>query len=253
MKVIFTFTLAILVLSSCKVNDINEVSLYTKQNNMIKVSENFFIDKYRVTNSEYVFYILHCKREYGIHSEEYKSVLPIKYNENRTYYLHPEYASFPVTGITYDQIISFNNWRSNMEMEKFLINTFLKDEKSKEKYFSKPRSFTIDKYFKGEFEFFKPHENIEHFPSYQVPSKEEYEKYKSIIDDLANEELKKLSKKMKSSKFPNEKERKSMLYILDNFSEYTKDKNEFYNSKDFNKSKYFGFRNSLKFIKWVDN
>lgn len=89
----------------------------------------------------------------------------------KTYFRHPAYSNYPIVGLTYEQAVSYSEWRSDRVFEVMLraknknLNTIL----TKENYFS------TERYFKGVIEGVQPDFSMA-YPSYRLPTKAEWEK-----------------------------------------------------------------------------
>jgi len=89
---------------------------------------NLYWDVTEISNQQYREYEFWVKKQFGIGSPEHKAVLPDTtvwrsknhYNEPfvEFYYRHPAYASYPVVGVSYDQVVAFCQWRSDRVNEK---------------------------------------------------------------------------------------------------------------------------------------
>lgn len=157
----------------------------------ICLSENLFFDLTETTNFHWQEYLYWTGRVYGKDSKEYRSILPDttvwlkldpKYRGQEAFYLsHKAYRDYPVVGISYEQAVSFCNWRSDRVMEYMLIKYGVIEWK-----IDAPADsvFTIEKYFKGAYYGIKPDPNLRYYPHYSLPDSITYRKALVFADSL---------------------------------------------------------------------
>lgn len=90
----------------------------------VKYNDTLFIDETEVSNFSWTEYELWIKGKFGKNSPEHIAVLPDTlvwrdknaYNEPyvKYYYRHPAYRGYPVLGVSYEQVIQFCKWRTEM-------------------------------------------------------------------------------------------------------------------------------------------
>jgi formylglycine-generating enzyme required for sulfatase activity len=102
-----------------------------KPMDLAQVNQNLYVDKFEVSNSDWLDYVNFLKENKG----DYKSALPDttvwsisgKINEPfiQYYFRHPAYKRYPVVGVSYEQAIKYCDWRTkhNNENLKFRLPT----------------------------------------------------------------------------------------------------------------------------------
>lgn len=180
---IFLFSSFLFLFKSCffyKKVSIYDFPAYETPPNGVKISDNLFYDETEISNlnwSEYAYWI---KRECGENSIEYQSTLIkpdvwISYDSSLssfdTFYLtHPAYWYSPVVGITQEQAKALTKWRTDVVFFRMLKeNGIIPQDTSL--YFDK--MFTLEKYFRGEFNNFKPDFNVKYYLEFRLPTIEE--------------------------------------------------------------------------------
>jgi formylglycine-generating enzyme required for sulfatase activity len=88
----------------------------------VKINDTLYFDKAEISNFSYFEYLESIKNVHGINSSMYTAALPDtlvwrnpeSYNEPYTlyYFRHPAYRNYPVVGISYEQALSYCEWRS---------------------------------------------------------------------------------------------------------------------------------------------
>jgi gliding motility-associated lipoprotein GldJ len=99
----------------------------------------FYMDECEVSNQDYREYLYWLQRAYGNDYPEYvKKALPdtlvwrskLALNEAyvENYFRHPNYADFPVVGVSWLQAIEYANWRTDRVNERILVDNGLVNE-----------------------------------------------------------------------------------------------------------------------------
>ena len=174
----------------------------------IKISNNLYFDKTEVRNIDYLEFIYWIKHIFGTNSKEFISLLPdtivwsklnIGYDSlDNFYFRYPPNHDFPLVGISYDQAISYSNWRSDRVMEYLLI------QKKIIPYIHNPHKdsvFTIDRYFKGQYYGVQPNQHFLIYPHYSLPDSAVYCQASYFADSLNAENYKSCKKKFCCGKF----------------------------------------------------
>lgn len=261
-----------------------------------KISENLFVDITEVTNFHWLEYSYWLREVYGVDSDEFKASIPntevnaqLKESYvdfNGEYLRHPAFRDYPVVGISYAQAVNYSQWRSDRVMEYTLIHEgVIESNLSK----NKDSIFTIEKYFKGEFQGYKPSKEIQLYPEYSLPDSLTYMKISHYADSsytafLNSRKGKKHAKNMlencKDNKadtpqkgpgpvnqFSLNKANTHLSHLRGNVREMTNSEGEFYGlsfldscEEDHNKitsdanlvNSYSGFRNVCVYKKWEE-
>lgn len=151
----------------------------------VQVEDNFFIDKWELSNHSYREYLYWTRRVFGL--EKYKEELPDTlvwrdWTEGLTldepyiyeYFRHPLYSDCPVVGLSYEQVMNYSKWRSDRVFEIILIEKGLLNARNTNEVDS-TNYFSIERYFNGKIEGIKPDFSIP-YPHYRLPTKAEWEK-----------------------------------------------------------------------------
>jgi len=146
-------------------------------------TNNFYIDKYEITNFNWAEYTYWVSKVYGSNSDEYKSALPINNLEKTDndcseslgdhYYLHPYYRDYPVIGISQKQAREYCVWRTNIVFQFFLIREEVLPFPNQDSLDS-TNYFTIEKYFNGNFKGIEPDTNFMMYALYELPTEQEW-------------------------------------------------------------------------------
>lgn len=160
--------------------------------NGIFVNDTLICDQSELTVLDYREYMSWIGQTYGFNSYTYAMTLPdtmvgynffkknhagddsIVYSEvplTESYFNNPAYNEFPMIGITYEQAISYSNWRSDITLQMMLLNSKLI------KLHIMPDSstcFTASRYLAGQYYNYKPPKNLL-IPKFRLPSIEEWE------------------------------------------------------------------------------
>ena len=195
MKNIIVFSL-LLIFASCVFSKKLDGTKYRIKNTppgTVKIGDNFFYDKTEISNLFWLEYIYWTKKVFGGESPEFKSTLPDTsvwlekfncLNENVELYLrHPKYRNYPIVGISQKQAEAYSKWRSDRVFEYLLIKysiikpNFLQDRNT---YFS------IERYFSGLYNNYKPDTTFKYYPCYRLPTINEWQKvtyHKPVIEN----------------------------------------------------------------------
>ena len=185
----------------------------------IKVGDNLFYDATESRNLDWLEYMYWTRRVFGLTSEEYKSTIPdtntwvkkypclnffqeksihrndtIYYNLSFTmmYLRHPQYRSYPVVGITQAQAENYAEWRSDRVFEYILV----KYDKIKINLAqNKSNYFTIENYYKGLYNGYKPDSNFRYYPEYRLPTVKEWRYAMNYTDSVDKKYYKKHPKR----------------------------------------------------------
>lgn len=97
----------------------------------VQITETFYADETEVSNLSWGEYEYWTINKFGKHSKEHVAIIPdtlvwrqkISNNEPyvKYYYSHPAYKSYPVVGVSYEQVISFCKWRTDRVKEYYYI------------------------------------------------------------------------------------------------------------------------------------
>lgn len=194
----------------------------------IELKENYFYDKTEVSNLAWLEYLYWTRRVFGADTL-YKSLIPDssawvekypcvqilkeKYIHKKdtiiyyyyfpeTYLRHPMYRDYPVVGVTQEQIKKYSKWRSDRVFEYTLIKYGLiqmNPDQTKDNYFS------IENYFNGIYNGYKPDSIFKYYPCYRLPEIAEWKyalKYSDSVHhaDCMNKSHRKLDDCLKNSK-----------------------------------------------------
>ena len=180
--IIFSF---ILILASCVISKRPDVTKYQIENTppgTVKVGDNFFYDETEISNLFWLEYMFWTQKVFGAESQEFKSTLPDttvwlgKYsclNENVEMYLrHPAYRDYPIVGISQKQAECYSKWRSDRVFEYILFKY-----KMIKQYPTEDRNtyFSIERYFSGAYNNYKPDTTFKYYPCYRLPTISEWQ------------------------------------------------------------------------------
>jgi len=187
-KFILTIAIILLTLSQCYTrrysNEMKPFGRPETPTGVVRVdTNNFYIDRYEITNFNWAEYVYWVSKVYGHESEIYKSVLPIKNLEESDnncnealgdyYYRHPYYQNYPVIGITQEQAKDYCIWRTNIVFQFFLIREEVFDFPNQDSLDS-TNYFTVEKYFNGNFNGIEPDTNFMMYALYELPAEQEW-------------------------------------------------------------------------------
>ena len=158
----------------------------------VKIGSNLYYDETENRNLDYLEYVFWNKKVFGPESDEYKSALPdtLVWNKlknwhckdfDKTYLRHPSNSSYPVVGVAMQQAEAYSKWRSDRVFEFMLIGfgkLKLNQNLNKDNY------FTIEKYFKGEYNNIKPDTSVHYVPYYHLPDLNEWKLALKFNDSL---------------------------------------------------------------------
>lgn len=266
---------------------------------VIKVSRNLFLDQVEATNlnwREYLYWIENC---HGKASEEYLKALPdttvflglnLNYWEFVEMYLrHPNYSNYPVVGISHEQANAYSKWRSDRVMHLILIENdilpLIPDT-------NPDYSFSVERYFKGDYYGYVPSVEYAYYPDYSLPDSIDFVNVYRDIQSKRAQRRKKSNKpylyekgecnciqimeplKQSVRTFPvpistnsNSDDFYSLEYLCGNIREYTSKKglvfgDAFVDTCSVNvlnfkadstlANAYTGFRNTCRWRKWTD-
>jgi len=92
----------------------------------VKYNDTLFIDQTEISNWSWREYEAWMRTKYGKNSSQHMAVLPdtlvwrdnASYNEPYVehYYRHNAYKNYPVVGVSYEQVLGFCKWRTEMVM-----------------------------------------------------------------------------------------------------------------------------------------
>jgi sulfatase modifying factor 1 len=200
MKRLLLFGLTIFMFSLCSpkrtfIIDNQEFKL-KKPPGTVQIEDNFFVDKWELSNRDYQEYLYWLSIIYG-NTSKYLDAFP-----NDTYHWKNEFRHFvndsndwkidsnnyspalfcdsssypdlPVRYISYEQAIDYTVWRSDRVFEIILIEKGLLNARNTNEVDS-TNYFSIERYFNGKIEGIKPDFSIP-YPHYRLPTKAEWEK-----------------------------------------------------------------------------
>lgn len=180
---IFLFSSFLFLFKSCffyKKVSIYDFPAYEIPPNGVEISDKLFYDETEVSNLNWLEYEYWMKRKYGENSIEYKSTfiqtkIWVTYDSTLssydTFYLrHPAYRDFSVTGITQQQAKNFTKWREDRVLEVLLVKHDILPIDTGQFV---DKIFTVEKYFKGEYNNLKPDTNIKFYVEFRLPTIEE--------------------------------------------------------------------------------
>lgn len=166
-----------IVLSAFKQKE--KLPKYLKKNppGTIKIADNFYCDKYEVSNLGYREYCYWMNLVYGKDSLEIKSFWPdttvwnsCSWEYSSLYFRHPALNNNPVVGISQQQALDFSKWRSDRVFETILIrNKFITPNTNP----TPENHFTIERYFGDSLSNYLTTEKAKYYPQYRLPTSEE--------------------------------------------------------------------------------
>lgn len=210
MKRILLFGLTIFIFSLCSpkrtfIIDHQEFKLELPAGT-VQVEDNFFVDKYELSNHSYLEYLYWLSIVYGNTSkylnafpddpEHWKNGFRHFINDSNDWEIDSNnyapsviidscsYLDLAVRYISYEQVMAYTIWRSDRVFEWILGQKgFLPIRSTKETDSS--NYFSIERYFNGELEGIKPDFSIP-YPHYRLPTRAEWEK---IAQGFNNDEF----------------------------------------------------------------
>jgi len=105
-------------------------------------------------------------------------------NESEVYFNNYEYNFYPLLGVTQEQASAYSKWRSDRVFEGMLIQSKIISINTNQ---TKENHFTINKYLNGEIEKKKTDIELNYFPEFRLPSREEWMEISERADMLFNE------------------------------------------------------------------
>jgi hypothetical protein len=233
-----------------------------------------FCDKFEITNLDYREFFYYRKTYELINPQVNLNIKPdtlvlddsIFYGmpTSGLYWSHPAFDSKPSLGLTYQQVILFTKWRTDMVFEQFLIK-----QKVLPKIPMNMQAFTIEDYFAGNYRNIKPDPRYLYYFEYSLPSEAEW---KLIFKQFYFQDALYIgpSRVNSTANFPNNydsysKSKVNIKNMQDEVSELLIDSNKVIGlnwNDSFSVSKldtirtntlpsaYVGFRNIGKWIKW---
>ena len=147
---------------------------------LIFINENLYADETEITNVMYLEYVDWVEEIFGKNSIEFKQIqvdnsvwenteFSAKLGEK--YFTQPEFAEYPIVGISLIQAELFSKWRTDRVAELLLRRKGLI---KREFTYSKENYFTIEKYINGDYDWIITKKNIL-VPEYILPNKNEWE------------------------------------------------------------------------------
>ena len=192
-SLLITLSVIPLLLLSCRHSRNGIVfkdSEYRRPPGTVQIDTNLFIDQYEITNFNWLEYLYYQEKIYGKASKIYKSCLPdtsiwVTIDTNWThfskhYLRHPSTRNYPVVGVTFEQAKLFANWRSDRVFEHSLIKNNTIPFTAN---LSADSSFTIDKYFTGNYLGIKPANNLI-YPQYELIDTITYASFSHFADSI---------------------------------------------------------------------
>ncbi len=149
-----------------------------------EIGPNFYVDHRELCNIDWLEYQYWLEQVYGKESATYQASIPDRsqweacpntYPEfiEENYFTHPMNSDYPIIGLSYEQVITYTNWRSDRVFEMILIRAGVIQERSS---IDESNFFSIDRYFSGTYENISP--NLDYLiPRYRLPSIEEWEQF----------------------------------------------------------------------------
>ncbi|WP_282179193.1 SUMF1/EgtB/PvdO family nonheme iron enzyme [Maribacter stanieri] len=147
---------------------------------LIFINENLFADETETTNVMWLEFIDWTEGIFGKNSIEFEQIQVDKSIWDNTefsgklgekYFTQPDFAEYPIVGISLKQAELYSKWRTDRVAEILLISKgLIKSEFT----YSKDNYFTIEKYINGDYDWIISKENIL-IPEYILPNKNEWE------------------------------------------------------------------------------
>jgi len=190
--------LLLLIISSCFIQKKAPVTeLMYPLPGTVQLADNFHCDETEITNMDYREYLFWIKSIHGLNSEKYKLALPdtLCWNEldtclelySKEYLRYPAYLSNPVVGISSNQANLYSQWRSDRVFQGMLIQEGIISWSAD----SLPENcFTIEKYFKGEYQNIQYDTTFLYYPNYRLPTLEERSIILNYADSVENDYFK---------------------------------------------------------------
>ena len=187
----------------------------------VKIGSNLYYDETENRNLDYLEFMTWIEKVFGANSVEFKSTLIDSLIWNKfsalnlqcldTFYLqHPSYRDYSVVGITRQQAETYSKWRSDRVFEFMLIGF---GEIKFNQNLNKDNYFTIEKYFKGEYNNIKPDTSIHYIPYYHLPNYNEWQLALKYNDSLAKKSSLKCDESKCVEVFPNNENKNNKIPI----------------------------------------
>ncbi|TNE70006.1 hypothetical protein EP331_13345, partial [bacterium] len=178
--ILFVTAIVVVLTSFIKKDEVKDFSKETPPGTT-KIAENLFMDKAEISNFTYLEYIYWLERVFGKDSDELNSAQPntevwlkdscLGYTYSEYYFMHPKYRSYPMVGISQEQVLNYCKWRSDRIFELYLIREKILEHQPNqhaENYFS------IENYYSGKYNNTPPDLRYNIYPEYRLPTKEEW-------------------------------------------------------------------------------
>lgn len=178
--ILFVTAIVVVLTSFIKKDKVKDFSKETPPGTT-KIAENLFIDQTEISNFSYAEYTYWVMRVFGEDSKEYKLTQPetfgwlkdscLGYAYSEYYFMHPKYRSYPMVGISQEQVLNYCKWRSDRIFELYLIRekALLRNPaQHAENYFS------IENYYSGKYNNTPPDLRYNIYPEYRLPTNEEW-------------------------------------------------------------------------------
>ena len=145
----------------------------------LRIDENFYADKFEITNIDYREFMYWTSLIYGKTSNEYLSILPdtmmwatqTVHDSLESIYLRSQaYDFFPVVGVTLVQAQRYAEWRTNAVAERLLIVNKLIAMNLQP---NRLDHFTIQHYVDGTYQHIIERKNVL-LPTYRIPTIEQW-------------------------------------------------------------------------------
>lgn len=150
----------------------------------VKIADNFYADRYELSNLNYREYLAWLKRVHGPYSQPYQQALPdtlvwtevLAYSEPfvEHYFDHPAYDDFPMVGLSPAQAMDYAAWRSDRVYEQLLLKKKRIQSKDYAHLENADNYFSIERYRSGQFFGYTPDLSLP-VPRYRIPTPEEWE------------------------------------------------------------------------------
>jgi len=144
----------------------------------IKLENNLFVDKTEISSLEYREYLYWLKRIFGEDGKILKNAFPntsvydsLAKSFNVTsveFIFQPQFANYPIVGVSFEQATNFCQWRSDRVFEMILVTNKIMEWDTSQ---NKATFFTIKKYHDQHPPKNKEEKSIR-YPEYQIPNTE---------------------------------------------------------------------------------
>ncbi len=231
----------------------------------LEISPNLYGDQHEITNMAYREYLFYLKTQLGQQHPAFATALPdtsvfhtlqtsTPPGFYTTYFSHPNFADYPVVGLSWEQALNYSYWRSEMVFKQLL----LKQKKLTADWENTPLS--ISGYFTARMEGITLDTTLR-IPWFSLPSP---------ADLLAMEKHNKAISNSQTTTLPNHcrghSKKKGFYGLSDNVSEMTNSHGQAYGGnflqgkasvadapKSYeNPTVWLGFRNVCRWISWTE-